>query len=540
MSELETLHFPIPENSVCSLWQVVPVGDILFDIQTGFASGRHNNDGVGIAHLRPMNINADGKIDLSDVRHVASDVNALRLRQGDILFNNTNSPVWVGKTALVETENELAFSNHMTRLRTCDGVDPRFVARQLHFVCRSGYFEHQCKKHVNQASINRDFLANHTPFLLPPAAEQVRIANKLDSLMSRVDSCRERLDRVPAILRRFRQSVLAAASSGKLTEEWREQRGVQFDWATTCIDDVATDIRYGTSKKCWYEPKVTPVIRIPNVVSGAISIDDLKYAEFDESDTATLSLQEDDILMIRSNGSVELVGRTAIVTNIAAGFLYAGYLIRIRIDQQKANAKFVNLCLSSPACRNIIEQIAKSTSGVNNINAQEIRKLEIPLPSVEEQNEIVRRVNELLTGADSFDARFDSSVQIAERLSLSILHKAFRGAIVPQDPNDEPASVLLERIREQRQTSSANKPKRSTKQSPHESKKKAAMTKSRFDDDVQGKPYLAGFLKGFKTSLSGEDLFKKADLPLVDFYKQLDFEVKQKMIVDRDGQLEAA
>ncbi|MDA1052205.1 MAG: hypothetical protein O3C40_17240 [Planctomycetota bacterium] len=151
MRQLVVLHCPLGTHSVPGGWELVSIEDFVDDIQTGFASGEHNSDGIGIPHLRPMNISPRGEIDLTDGRFVNGD-SLHRLRHGDVLFNNTNSPAWVGKTAMIEIDDELAFSNHMTRLRITTGVEPAFVAKQLHFLCSSGYFRHQRKKHVNQAS----------------------------------------------------------------------------------------------------------------------------------------------------------------------------------------------------------------------------------------------------------------------------------------------------------------------------------------------------------------------------------------------------
>jgi type I restriction enzyme, S subunit len=280
-----------------------------------------------------------------------------------------------------------------------------------------------------------------------PLNEQKRISNKLNSVLARAAACLERFDRVPAILKRFRQSVLAAATSGKLTQEWREETKSSQEWNRTTIGALLTDIRYGTAKKCRYEPKRTPVLRIPNVIDGRVSHDDMKYAEFEKGELRKLALAAGDILMIRSNGSLGLVGRTALVTKREADFLYAGYLIRLRLNQALAIPDYVSLSLTSPASRDAIEHVARSTSGVNNINTEEIKALSISVPSVEEQGEIVHRVGSLFAYSDRLEARYTAARSLVERLKPALLRKAFRGELVPQDPNDENASDMLGRIR---------------------------------------------------------------------------------------------
>ena len=296
----------------------------------------------------------------------------------------------------------------------------------------------------------------------PPLAEQKRIADKLEVVLGRVDTCRARLDRVPALLKRFRQSVLAAAMSGKLTEEWRLTNEVSDEREHLLLGKLLTDIRYGTAKKCHYEPVATPVLRIPNIGDGNVKLDDIKFAEFEESERRTLELMPGDLLLIRSNGSVELVGRIAVVSQKEAGFLYAGYLIRLRVNPGKAIPDYVALSLRSPVTRSVIELTARSTSGVNNINTEEIKSLSVNLPSLPEQQEIVRRVEDLFTFADRIEARLATAQKTVERLTPATLAKAFRGELVPQDPNDEPASQILEGL--------------ATSRTPHPTKRRTSKT----------------------------------------------------------------
>lgn len=112
-----SLHITPPLN-----WSLVALENISADVSPGFASGKHNSDGTGIPHLRPMNVDRDGQIDLNVVKSVAES-NGIELQPGDVLFNNTNSAELVGKTAVVSTrETGFAFSNHMTRIRLEFGI----------------------------------------------------------------------------------------------------------------------------------------------------------------------------------------------------------------------------------------------------------------------------------------------------------------------------------------------------------------------------------------------------------------------------------
>jgi type I restriction enzyme S subunit len=159
--------YPFAEVTLPKNWERVSLGEISANISPGFASGKHNSDGSGVPHLRPMNVDRDGQIDLSVVKSVAESRD-VELKSGDILFNNTNSAELVGKTAVVShRETGFAFSNHMTRLQPESGIASSFVARQLHFLWMSGYMKYRCTNHVNQASISSKTLANTIPFFLP-------------------------------------------------------------------------------------------------------------------------------------------------------------------------------------------------------------------------------------------------------------------------------------------------------------------------------------------------------------------------------------
>lgn len=303
------------------------------------------------------------------------------------------------------------------------------------------------------------------PVVVPPLAEQKVIADKLDTLLAQVENTKARLERIPQILKRFRQSVLAAAVSGRLTGMAHISR-----WERVTVGRIANDIRYGTSKKCSESTGSTPVLRIPNIGDGYILQGNLKFADFEEKERTKLALKRGDLLVIRSNGSLDLVGKTALVRKKDAGLLYAGYLIRLRLDEQVADPEYVSLSLRGPEIRAVIEEKARSTSGVNNINSKELASLEISLPSLEAQCEIVHRVNQLFAPADRIEQQVQGALERVNHLTQSILAKAFRGELTEQWRKDNPelisgensAEALLERIKAER---AAMKPAKRTRKS---------------------------------------------------------------------------
>ena len=387
-----------------------------------------------------------------------------------------------------------------------------------------------------QGVISKQMLAD-IKLVLPPDDEQTRIADQLDKLLARAKTCNDRLNAIPSLLKRFRQAVLRAATEGSLIDDTFEP--TNGNWTKTVIGEIAEDLRYGTSKKCGYESKGKGVLRIPNIAQhGRIDVSDLKRADFDDVEIKKLSLREGDLLVIRSNGSVELVGKIGLVTTSEVGLLFAGYLIRLRVDPTKARPEFIQLWLSAPAQRQLIERTAKSTSGVNNLNAEELRSFPLSLPSLEEQDAIINRVKTLFDKANYIEAQLTNVRAHAQRLIPLLLDKAFRGELVPQDPNDEPAEALLARIAAQRANAEPKARKPRVSRAPRAPKETAAMTKSRQDDDVKDQPYLAGHLRRLGAPVTAETLFKMAELPVADFYKQLAWEVAQGYVNDSTTLLE--
>ena len=261
---------------------------------------------------------------------------------------------------------------------------------------------------------------------IPPIAEQERIVARIEELFSQLDKSVETLQTVKEQLAVYRQAVLKYAFEGKLTGF------IKLDDVN--LGSLIEKPRYGTSKKCGYTVTgaTIPVYRIPNInhYSGTVDHTDLKYAEFKDSELNALTLQEGDLLLIRSNGSASLVGRAAMVKQTDLGGTFAGYLIRLRIkDQMIMNPKYLLLYLQSFAARCYIENKAKSTSGVHNINSDEISELKIPLYRLNEQQTIIEAIEARTSICDKISEIIEQSLNQAEALRQSILKQAFEGEL---------------------------------------------------------------------------------------------------------------
>jgi type I restriction enzyme S subunit len=589
--ELQFAYYPFEGEDPPESWKITALNNVLENIRPGFASGQHNKDGEGIPHLRPMNISPSGSIDLSEVLYVQGD-NPLRLRRDDVLFNNTNSPAWVGKTALVETDDELTFSNHMTRLRISSAVDPMFIAKQLHFLCSQGYFRHHCKKHVNQASIAAEFLRRYVPVRLPPAAEQRRIVAKIEALQERSRRAREALAEVQPLIDEFRQSVLAAAFRGDLTADWRaahpdvepasellhriraERRrrweqaelakydaqgqnpsknwGGRYEepeavdnsdlpelpvgWAWCQLGLLGADplntVQTGPFGAQLHRTEFTtegvPVIAVGNLTGigftkkGLYFITEKKAGQLHRYD-----VQAGDLLFARSGATL---GKVCIAPSYVNDWRMTGHILRARLNRAFVLPEIVAFALwGEPAVKsNVTRRIRGMTRP--GYNTSLLQSVPIPLPPLEEQRELVALVSQVLSGVDNIASFIQASLTPAlDQLDQAIIAKAFRGELVPQDPSDEPAAVLLERIRAQRKQQ-AEAPKKTP-----ETQRRSTMGKRSPDLMSQHRP-LVEILTTKGQPMPPELLLTDAgydDGSIEDFYLALREEIKKGHI--REG-----
>lgn len=283
---------------------------------------------------------------------------------------------------------------------------------------------------------------------LPPLAEQERIVAKIEELFSELDTGTESLKRAHRQLKIYRQAVLKYAFEGRLTNEKLNDGELPKSWKLVEMGEVIEQLKYGTSKKCDYKFEGKAVLRIPNIGNNSVDNSDLKFASFDEKEIETYRLKEGDLLTIRSNGSVDLVGKCALITKKDEEYLYAGYLIRLRPLKEIINPKFLINVLSSSSLRIQIESKAKSTSGVNNINSDEFKSLVIPLCSLAEQQRVVEEIESRLSVCDKLEETINASLQQAESLRQSILKKAFEGRLVAAEekPVYQPNNIKFYQI----------------------------------------------------------------------------------------------
>jgi type I restriction enzyme S subunit len=404
------------------------------------------------------------------------------------------------------------------------------------------------------------------PIFLPPLSEQRRIAARLDHLLAGTVRARIDLDRVPILIAKYKEALLAAAFSGELTRQWRKGRadsqpveprtrtGLRKKFAT----DVATFIPPYSLPDGWrwlrlpelgeldrgksrHRPRNDPILfggPYPFVQTGEVRAAERFLRSF--------SLTYNDLGLAQSRlwpvGTVciTIAANIAETAILAIDACFPDSVVGFLPDKDRASPSFTEFFLRTARAQ--LASFAPATAQ-KNINLDTLSSLRVPVAPLDEQDEVVRRIEAAFMWLDTVALEHARAARLLPKLDQAILAKAFRGEFKPQqDLRDERASELLARIRAERgkrpNQRRGRKPRRDVKsRAPRE---RAAMTKSRYDHDVRNKPYLADLLRQMTGIVKVEDLFRHADLPLTEFYKQLKWEVDRGHIRDDNERLEAA
>ena len=295
-----------------------------------------------------------------------------------------------------------------------------------------------------------------------PLAEQHRIADKLDTVLARVDACRDRLARVAPLLKRFRQSVLATALSGQLTTEahgsvhprWLEEPSVAL---RNCCD---LDVGYAF-KSAEFEGKGVRLLRGDNIEPGRLRWIDAKHFPPSKlNELRNLFLEEGNVVLAMDR---PIISSGLKLARVSASDLPAVLVQRVcRFKPRATLLEDFLFCLLRSAA--FIDHLSSKQNGssIPHISGGQILDFCFRLPPLQAQREIVRRVETLFSYADRLEARLAAAQSAVDRLAPALLAKAFRGELVPQDPADEPASELLRRLAQSRSTPAPKPRKRQT------------------------------------------------------------------------------
>ncbi len=411
--------------NVAPWWARVRLGDVAEVINgAAFRSELFNNEGLGEALVRIRDVGQDVAQVHYDGPYEKRDV----IDHGDLLIGMDGDfriARWGGSRALL--------NQRVCRLQV---ADPDLYSNAFLFSVLQPYLD---AVHAVTSSVTVKHLSSRTiqdlPIPLPPRTEQERIVAAIEEHLSRLDAAESALASARSRLASFRSSTTSDALRG--------------DWPVVRLGDHTVGQRYGSSAKAGREGDV-PVLRMGNIVDGHLDFADLKYLPNGHPDLETCTLAPGDLLFNRTN-SPELVGKSAVFEGQATPITFASYLIRVRVDQQ-LDPRWVVTAINSPAGRRYIDTVRTQQVGQANVNGRKLKDFPIPMPSIDVQRERLTQLYRARDWLREVDSEINRALTRASTLRRSVLAAAFSGKLVPQDPGEEPASVLLERIRDRAAT----------------------------------------------------------------------------------------
>lgn len=423
-------------------------------------------------YLRAANVTWRG-LQLSDVKEMdftEQESATYELRVGDLLLAEASgSPGEVGKPAQYNGEIEgCCFQNTLLRVRLPDGLSPNFYEHFFREQALNGRFAAGSRgvgiHHLGAAALS-DW---QVP--VPPVAEQDRIVAAIEEAFSKLDAGEVGLRIVRRLLKRLRDAIFAAAVEGRLVDqnpidtpatklladlgvesiEQEDSAALPDGWAWAHLGAV-TSIGGGIQKQPKRAPASNPVpfLRVANVGRGTLDLADVHEIEVFDGELDRYGLQRGDLLVVEGNGSPDQIGRSAMWHGEIEPCVHQNHLIRVR-PGEVLEPSYLEVYWNSPSASKRVQAVASSTSGLHTLSTGKLKVLPVLLPPVEEQARIVTEVERQMSFVDACERAVEAGLARSTALRRSVLKAAFEGRLVPQDPTDEPASVLLERIRTER------------------------------------------------------------------------------------------
>lgn len=394
------------------------------------------NDNAHTALLRANNIQ-DGNLIFDDMQYVLSTVvdETQHMRKFDILIAmSSGSKKLVGKTAqYMDNENYLTFGAFCSVVRPNQYINPKFLG----FFFQSDDYRKvvsNASKGVNINNLKNSDITN-IEIPLPPLAEQGRIVAKIEELFAGIDAGVENLKAVKNQIALYRQSVLKSAFDGTLYKT--------TEWNIDVLKNLCSVISDGDHQPPPKAKNGIPFIMISNINKNLINFEDTNFV----SENYYTSLSEKrkpkwgDVLysVVGSYGIPVLI-------DFQKEFCFQRHIALLRPNTNKIFSKFLFYMLRS---RNVYNQVTDCSTGTaqKTVPLSGLREIHIPVPTLAEQERIVAEIESRFERADALETAVDRALSNAEKLKQAVLKKAFSGELVPQNPDDEPASVLLDRIR---------------------------------------------------------------------------------------------
>jgi type I restriction enzyme S subunit len=397
-------------------------------------------------YLRVANVFED-RIDTRDVKSMhfdPEDFERFRLTPGDVLLNEGQSPEFLGRPAIYRGDPpDVAFTNSVLRFRPFPNVSSEWALAVFRHHMWSGRFKRESRITTNIAHLSAGRLSG-VEFRVPPLAAQHRIVEAIEEAFSKLDAGEAGLRATRQRLKRLRDSVLSAAVAGQLVGR------DPGEWRQADLGEVA-EIKGGIQKQPKRVPNksAAPFLRVANVGRGTLDLTDVHQIELFDGELERLRLQPGDLLVVEGNGSPDQIGRAAMWHGEIDPCVHQNHLIRVRPSADLAPA-YLELYWNSPDASRRVQAVASSTSGLHTLSTGKLKSLPVAIPPLAEQQRIVAEAERQFSFIEVAEQAVDAGLARCATLRRAVLKAAFEGRLVPQDPSDEPASVLLERIRAER------------------------------------------------------------------------------------------
>ncbi|MFN4816928.1 MAG: restriction endonuclease subunit S [Pseudanabaena sp.] len=364
----------------------------------------------------------------------------LLVKDGDILVS------WSATLdAFIWDRGDAWLNQHIFRVLPHEKIVEKYflfflLKREIANLIGTEHLHGSTMKHINRGP----FLSHEVA--LPPLNEQRRIVDKLDRFGDRQRSARNELNHIPKLIARYKQSVLAAACSGKLTEDFRLSNSLSI--SSISLSEVCNSISDGDHQAPPRSETGIPFITISAINDGSLSLNKATRfvpKSYFESLSKIRKPEIDDILFTVT-GSIGI----PVIVDTDEPFVFQRHIAILKANKNIILAKYLLYALGSDQIQKQALNVATGTAQLT-IPLGGLRNFQIQLPSLEEQKEIVRRVEKMFAKIDKMEEEYQKAAKLCDRLEQATLAKAFRGELVPQDPNDEPASVLLEQVKREKE-----------------------------------------------------------------------------------------
>ena len=288
--------------------------------------------------------------------------------------------------------------------------------------------------------LNKELFFN-MPFPLPPLTEQQRIVERIESLFAKLDEAKENLQNVLDGFETRKAAILHKAFTGELTANWRKQHGVSMDsWEEKKLGDVA-DTQYGYTESASSEAIGPKFLRITDIQNGIVNWDKVPYCRISEEELEKYKLSIEDIVIARTGATT---GKSYLIKdNILS--VFASYLIRLKLKTKDVLSNFIYQFMQSQLYWTQITDFSKGIAQPG-VNAQKLKKIKLSLPTLPEQTENVRIIDDLLAKEQQAKELAENALAKIDLIKKSILARAFRGELGTNNLADEPAVELLKRV----------------------------------------------------------------------------------------------